>query len=755
MKNKLWSLLLTLTLIASSILIPLPVIGADEYFWSWTLYDPNYYIDIDYLGYDFEFTDYSTGSETSLYKDFGTDFFDANFQSEFYLRVTDDSDGWLDIWALSNQYDTYENIKNENDDALVLTLSSWAVSGAKLRLYETTGGNEYSSASYNISLSNSYYLTIYRDESIGTYGTLYCEIYDDLYKTELLQTISVALHKKANFRYASAIMPHQVTGSWTISGEAGNYDFTEAVAPAVDTLEPDNIRFDPWFEEWIVPFSANVTDDGGDEGIGAFHYQVKDSDNWTNIQLDPNLYGYFETGELLEYDMIGLEGGETYEYYATVTNSAGTGTGDTVEFTTEMVAGNPIVQTWGYPVTPDSENLTCIVYGEITYDGGSGCTGWFQYRLEGESEWTNTSGNTTGLETGDDFNGMLTALELCTTYEYQACAVNDSGNATGGISSFVLYGVHTPYVETVPATLVTDTTAYIHGHVTDWGIDCPGETSVASTVGWRYRRSGLSEWTYTRTYSCTGNDTSYVIDLSGLTPLATYEYQFYCIASSPYSEQSYTGYGNILNFTPYARIRTPILTSGNFTYLNNSYAAIDGVVNYDGGSYVTVTFQYRRVGQSTWVETEPTYNVESDEVVTHMTYELKYGKSYEYRIKGVNETGTAYGTILTSVFKAPDDTDLPDTPQTAPWTMLDSLLALWGMDNDAGHWLIILAAMIITFVIAVRSEVLRVVLPLMCFGAGIAIGWLDLWLVSLLAFGAGLTLYSILRGKIQGKGAKE
>lgn len=60
---------------------------------------------------------------------------------------------------------------------------------------EYDGGVNYSSAaSANKSLGTTYYLTLVRDPSVGTYGTAYLYIYSDANRTTLLDTLTLGLH---------------------------------------------------------------------------------------------------------------------------------------------------------------------------------------------------------------------------------------------------------------------------------------------------------------------------------------------------------------------------------------------------------------------------------------------------------------------------------------------------------------------------------------------------------------------------------
>ena len=73
-----------------------------------------------------------------------------------------------------------------------------------------------------------------------------------------------------------------------------------------------------------------------------------------------------------------------------------------------------------------------------------------------------------------------------------------------------------------------------------------------------------------------------------------------------------------------------------------------------------------------------------------------------------------------------------------------------GMDNPVGHWIIMLGLMCLMFIIFHKSEVLRVLMPLLILGLGMVIEWVDVWIVALLALGAGFTIFRALRKQISG-----
>ena len=85
---------------------------------------------------------------------------------------------------------------------------------------------------------------------------------------------------------------------------------------------------------------------------------------------------------------------------------------------------------------------------------------------------------------------------------------------------------------------------------------------------------------------------------------------------------------------------------------------------------------------------------------------------------------------------------------------IETVLGNYGLDNKVGQYIIIFILAIVAFAIAYKSALLRVVFPCLIIGFGIIIGWIDTWVVVLLALGAGFTLYRALTKTGESRGEK-
>lgn len=85
---------------------------------------------------------------------------------------------------------------------------------------------------------------------------------------------------------------------------------------------------------------------------------------------------------------------------------------------------------------------------------------------------------------------------------------------------------------------------------------------------------------------------------------------------------------------------------------------------------------------------------------------------------------------------------------------IDNWISNLGMDNPAGYWIVTMLGMILLFLLAYKSALMRIVLPLGLLGFMIIQNYLDAWIIILLALGAGITLFGLFRKKIQGSGGQ-
>ena len=171
------------------------------------------------------------GVSSYVYKDKGAAHFNGDFEHKCEITCASVSGlGIMYPWALANAINDINSIDVAGGDALL----AWDLYGTNIRIGEVVAGTRYDDEYTLAGTGTKYYLRIKRDESVGTYGTLYCYIatgnYDDEGGT-LEDTLALGLHEKEDFRYAYAASSYGA-GTGTFTGDAENLDLQEGAPPA-------------------------------------------------------------------------------------------------------------------------------------------------------------------------------------------------------------------------------------------------------------------------------------------------------------------------------------------------------------------------------------------------------------------------------------------------------------------------------------------------------------------------------------------
>ena len=187
------------------------------------------------------------------YKDKTTDYFDGDFTHLLTVNATACADGAIiAFWALTNDLNDLRTIDNANGSWLSITMFGTG-GGVWITLDECDSGSVFED-SYVASKNTPYYLKVVRDESVGTYGTLYCYIYSDPARTTLVDTLTLTLHtSKKDFRYIHAVNTFNAsTTPFLGSGYTENLNLFEAEAgyaatyPINELLRASGIRRTFW-----------------------------------------------------------------------------------------------------------------------------------------------------------------------------------------------------------------------------------------------------------------------------------------------------------------------------------------------------------------------------------------------------------------------------------------------------------------------------------------------------------------------------
>ncbi|KKN75035.1 hypothetical protein LCGC14_0385370 [marine sediment metagenome] len=278
-----------------------------------------------------EWTDLTRNKEAYVWKDKTAGFFDGDFTHYLTIRVTADlseSNAQFNYWALANVVDEWKGIEDASEDMLAIAHSHpTSPDRIELNVIEVDGGARYGSVDYVMTLNTNYYLKIVRDESVGTYGTIYCYIYSDAARTTLLATISVTLHSsKKDFRYIYGVMTYNGATPHKASAYSEDLELLASLeTPSVTTLSMTDYA------------TTTITGNGVINSLGlsavtahghAWNTTIDPVTGDNNVDNGTGSLGVFTSA------ITGLIDGQTYWARAYATNSEGTTYGANVKFTT-------------------------------------------------------------------------------------------------------------------------------------------------------------------------------------------------------------------------------------------------------------------------------------------------------------------------------------------------------------------------------------------------------------------------------------
>jgi len=171
-------------------------------------------------------------------KDYGASHFSGNFTLKGALNIsalTAASSQYMgQILTLSNTSTEHSNNNNARQGIRVHHVSNTSY---YLALIESTGSaTNISSASSTLTANAPYWIQIYRDTSVGTYGTLYLKIFSDpAYTIQVGSTLTITLAGSVSFRYLHLVESFDnnqagVNMSLTIGGVSVNLFTSTALA---------------------------------------------------------------------------------------------------------------------------------------------------------------------------------------------------------------------------------------------------------------------------------------------------------------------------------------------------------------------------------------------------------------------------------------------------------------------------------------------------------------------------------------------
>ena len=356
-------------------------------------------------------------------------------------------------------------------------------------------------------------------------------------------------------------------------------------------------------------------------------------------------------------NISGLTVGVLYHVRAFATNTAGTGYGSDITFTTSTVAVIPTITTASIS---DIAMYTATGGGNVISDGGATVT------AKGIC-WGTTSNPTTALSTKTN-NGSGTGaftgsmyLNLNTTYHVRAYATNSAGTSYGSDLTFTsLATAAVPTLSTTTITSITNNSATSGGNVTFDG----GATVTARGVCWSTTANPTLPTT-AKTTDASGTGT-YVSNITGLSGGTIYHVRAYATNSTG------TGYGSDIIFTTDPAVLATINTTSVTANVGISVTT-GGNISSDGGAAITA----RGVCWGSTLNPLITGNKTSDDAgtgnfVSNITG-LTIGTTYHLRAYAINAAGPAYGQDI--AFTTPT---IPTLSTTTPTTAITPISATSG-----------------------------------------------------------------------------
>jgi len=304
---------------------------AYENFTGYTEEDPNEKITVAANTVSWE--ELSRDEAAYVYKDFGADYFAGYFSINLAV-YTDDHDvsgtGSVAAFALTNLVDDLRGIFVADGDYIAISHAAYIGGHYRITLIvinDGASGGSDNTAKYAIELDKTYYLTLIRNETVGDYGTLYLLIYSDSGRTDLIDTLTVTLQKKVDFRYLFAVVTQDDGGSQWHTGATMNLELTANVSvPTVVTLPVTGIT------NYDAIGNGNITDLGG--GAASAHGVCWNTTGSPTVADNYTDEGAKESTGLFDSLMTDLAPGTKYYVKAYATNLGGTGYGDEKTFNT-------------------------------------------------------------------------------------------------------------------------------------------------------------------------------------------------------------------------------------------------------------------------------------------------------------------------------------------------------------------------------------------------------------------------------------
>jgi hypothetical protein len=203
--------------------VNVPLSSADidfEDFLAYAEVDPNGHITASTASINFD--GLTRNEEAYVYRDFGAGYFNGDFHHELTIRIDlspgSDFNSVAYVWGLGNAIGSFVGANHNEWLAVQIFNGTGSSTAFQIGIQELSGGTMTAQQNLPGVPQGTYYLSIYRDESEGAHGTLHLDIYTDEARTNLYNSLSIALTANTDFRYLYVLNSNNTGYTYQISG---------------------------------------------------------------------------------------------------------------------------------------------------------------------------------------------------------------------------------------------------------------------------------------------------------------------------------------------------------------------------------------------------------------------------------------------------------------------------------------------------------------------------------------------------------
>jgi hypothetical protein len=406
----------------------------------------------------------------------------------------------------------------------------------------------------------------------------------------------------------------------TVYGEGLNFN-TSALLPTVTTTTPFPVT------ATTAVSGGNITSDGG-ATVTVSGVCWSTSPN-PGVSLSTKTTDGTASGSYTS-NITGLAASTLYYLRAYATNSAGTGYGDQLTFTTSAVILTP--PTAVSSAATSMTATTATINGSVNANGSSTSVS-FEYGTS--ILYGSTANATPGIVSGVSPTSVyanLPGLIPGTLYHFRVKAVSAGGTVYSDDLTFTTH--RPPSATTQAATNVTQTTATLNGIVNANGLSTTITFEHGTTIPYSYSSNGVP-------VNASGTtNTASKADITGLIPGTTYHFRIKAVSSAG------TTYGDDMTFpTSAVALVVPTLTTTVPTSVTTTSASGGGTITSNGGAAITVSGVCWSTNSNpgTSLTTKTTDGTASGTFISSITG-LNPGTFYYIRAYATNSVGTGYGS---------------------------------------------------------------------------------------------------------------